>query len=198
VDVTVSARHTEVPEKLRLMAEEKVGRLDRFVDGMERAEVHFTTHRNPRIAEPELCEVTLEGHGHHVRAKVAAADGYVAVDKVVAKLEHQLSKLKTKLQRQKKGMGRSGRPAPIDALVPVPVPEPAPEPQAGADDTTPGLPRIVKVKRFAPVGMTADEAAQRMDLLGHGFFFFTNLDTGRAAVVYRREDGDIGLIDEGD
>ena len=61
-----------------------------------------------------------------------------------------------------------------------------------------GPPRIVKVKRFAPMGMTADDAAQRMDLLGHGFFFFTNLDTGRAAVVYRRDDGDIGLIDEDD
>jgi putative sigma-54 modulation protein len=62
----------------------------------------------------------------------------------------------------------------------------------------PAVPKIVKVKRFAPMGMTADEAAQRMDLLGHGFFFFTNLDTGRAAVVYGREDGDIGLIDEVD
>ena len=197
MDVTVSARHTEVPERLRLMAEEKVGRLDRFVDGMERAEVHFTTHRNPRIAEPELCEVTLEGHGHHVRAKVAAADGYVAVDKVVAKLEHQLAKLKTKLQRQKKGTGRSGRPtAPVDAL--VPVPEAVPAPPVDGEAEAAALPRIVKVKRFAPVAMTADEAAQRMDLLGHGFFFFTNLDTRRAAVVYRRADGDIGLIDEGD
>ena len=196
MEVTVSARHTEVPERLRLLTEEKIGRLDRFVDGMDRAEVHFSTHRNPRIAEPEMCEVTLEGHGHHVRAKVAAADGYVAVDKAVAKLEHQLSKLKTKLQRQRRGPGR-GRAAPVDgALLPDDMaavastdsPPEAPEGQ--------GPPRIVKVKRFATMGLTADEAAQRMDLMGHGFFFFTNLDTGRAAVVYRRDDGDIGLIDE--
>ncbi|HYI61761.1 MAG TPA: ribosome-associated translation inhibitor RaiA [Acidimicrobiales bacterium] len=200
MEVTVSARHTEVPERLRLQAEEKIGRLSRYVEGMDRAEVHFTTHRNPRIAEPELCEVTLEGHGHHVRAKVAATDGYVAVDKAVAKLEHQLQKLKTKLQRQRKGGARNGRAAPApEGLVPddvvaaaaaAPVAEPPPAP---AGDR---LPTIVKVKRFATMGMTADEAAQRMDLLGHGFFFFTNLDTGRAAVVYRREDGDIGLIDE--
>lgn len=194
MDVIVSARHTEVPEKLRLSAEEKIGKLGRFVEGMERAEVHFTTHRNPRIAEPELCEVTLEGHGHHVRAKVAAADGYVAIDKAVAKLEQQLHKLKTKLQRQKKGGGK--RPAaPADALITdtAVLDAPADETPAPAEDAAP---KIVKVKRFAPMGMTADEAAQRMDLLGHGFFFFTNLDTGRAAVVYRREDGDIGLIDE--
>lgn len=194
MDVIVSARHTEVPEKLRLSAEEKIGKLGRFVEGMERAEVHFTTHRNPRIAEPELCEVTLEGHGHHVRAKVSAADGYVAIDKAVAKLEQQLHKLKTKLQRQKKGGGK--RPAaPADALITdtAVLDAPADETPAPAEDAAP---KIVKVKRFAPMGMTADEAAQRMDLLGHGFFFFTNLDTGRAAVVYRREDGDIGLIDE--
>ena len=59
-------------------------------------------------------------------------------------------------------------------------------------------PRIVKSKRFALFPMTAEEAAERMDLLGHGFFFFTNAETKRAAVVYRRDDGDVGLIDEAD
>jgi putative sigma-54 modulation protein len=194
VEITVSARHTEVPERLRAAAEEKVSRLARYVDGMDRAEVHFSTHRNPRIAEPELCEVTLEGHGHHVRAKVAAADGYAAVDKAVAKLEQQLAKLRTKLQRQRKGVGRGakapagGEVAPDLATSAVAVEE-APTP-------APKVPKIVKAKRFAPMAMTADDAAQRMDLLGHGFFFFTNLDTSRSAVVYRRDDGDIGLIDE--
>ncbi len=196
MEVTVSARHTEVPEKLRLLVEDKVGRLDRFVDGMDRAEVHFTTHRNPRIAEPEMCEVTVEGHGHHVRAKVSAADGYVAVDKAVAKLEHQLSKLKTKLARQRRGSGRDPTPPADGALLPDDMAAVA---ASEAQEVAPegqGPPRIVKVKRFATMGLTADEAAQRMDLMGHGFFFFTNLDTGRAAVVYRRDDGDIGLIDE--
>lgn len=195
MEVTVSARHTEVPERLRLLAEEKIGKLSRFVDGMDRAEVHFTTHRNPRIAEPELCEVTLEGHGHFVRAKVAATDGYVAIDKAVAKLEQQLHKLKTKLQRQKKGSGKRAA-APSDALLSDTLVLDAPAEEEVVATDAPTAPKIVKVKRFAPMGMTADEAAQRMDLLGHGFFFFTNLDTGRAAVVYRREDGDIGLIDE--
>jgi putative sigma-54 modulation protein len=179
---------------LRATAEEKVARLARYVDGMDRAEVHFSTHRNPRIAEPELCEVTLEGHGHHVRAKVAAADGYVAVDKAVAKLEQQLAKLRTKLQRQRKGVGRGAK-VPAGAEV-VPAPTPSAVAVEEAPAPVPTVPKIVKSKRFAPMAMTADDAAQRMDLLGHGFFFFTNLDTGRAAVVYRRDDGDIGLIDE--
>jgi putative sigma-54 modulation protein len=195
VEITVSARHTEVPDRLRAIAEEKVSRLARYVDGMDRAEVHFSTHRNPRIAEPELCEVTIEGHGHHVRAKVAAADGYVAIDKAVAKLEQQLAKLKTKLQRQRKGAGRGAK-VPAGETVPAPAPSAVAVEEAPAP--APAAPRIVKSKRFAPMAMTADDAAQRMDLLGHGFFFFTNLDTSRAAVVYRRDDGDIGLIDEDD
>ena len=194
MEITVSARHTEVPERLRKTAEEKVARLARYVDGMDRAEVHFSTHRNPRIAEPEQCEVTLEGHGHHVRAKVSATDGYVAVDKAVAKLEQQLAKLRTKLQRQRKGVGRGAKvPADVE-LVPVPASSPVAVDEEGSK--APAVPKIVKSKRFAPMAMTADDAAQRMDLLGHGFFFFTNLDTSRAAVVYRRDDGDIGLIDE--
>lgn len=58
--------------------------------------------------------------------------------------------------------------------------------------------QIVKSKRFAMFPMTAEEAVERMELLGHGFFFFTNAETSRAAVVYRRDDGHVGLIDEAD
>ena len=59
-------------------------------------------------------------------------------------------------------------------------------------------PRIVKSKRFAMFPMSAEEAVERMELVGHGFFFFTNAETSRAAVVYRRDDGNVGLIDEAD
>ena len=189
MQVTVSSRHTDVPDSLRVMAEEKIGRLDRFLDGMDRAEVHFSEERNPRITEREICEVTLEGHGHYVRCKVNAPDGFVAVDRAVAKLEQQLYKLKSKLKRRNHVAARST----AGAVAAPPSPPGAPEapPRGGGVST-----RIVKSKRFAMMPMTAEEAAQRMDLLGHGFFFFTNLDTRRAAVVYRRDDGDVGLIDE--
>ena len=185
MQVTVSSRHTDVPDSLRTVAEEKIGRLDRFLDGMDRAEVHFSEERNPRITDREICEVTLEGHGHYVRCKVHAPDGFVAIDRAVAKLEQQLHKLKTKLKRRNHAGARvlATTPAEVEA-------EPA-LPRDGSG----GL-RIVKSKRFAMMPMTPEEAAQRMDLLGHGFFFFTNLDTRRSAVVYRRDDGDVGLIDE--
>ena len=94
-------------------AEEKIGRLRRFLGGMDRAEVHFSEERNPRIAAKEVCEVTLEGRGHHLRCKAAAADGFAAVDLAVAKLEQQLHKAKTKRVPAQGPQGRGG--AGVDA-----------------------------------------------------------------------------------
>ena len=91
--------------------EEKIGRLSGYLEGMDRAEVHFTEERNPRIAAKEVCEVTLEGHGHHVRCKVAAADGFAAIDAAVDKLEHQLHKLKTKVSGAATAAAATGRTA---------------------------------------------------------------------------------------
>ena len=180
----MSSRHTEVSDALRQATVEKIGRLSRYLDGMERAEVHFAEEHNPRITDKEICEVTLEGHGHHVRCKVTAPDGFIAVDRAVEKLEHQLHKLKTKLQRRHQ-QGRNG-PAADEVVATLP------------EDAADGLSRIVKTKRFAMTVMAPDEAVLQMDLIGHDFYFFTNEATGRAAVVYRRADGDIGLIDQAD
>ncbi|CAN5694845.1 ribosome-associated translation inhibitor RaiA [soil metagenome] len=212
MEITVSSRNTEVSDDLRSVTHDKIGRLSRFLDGMDHAEVHFFEEKNPRIADKEICEVTLAGHGHHVRCKVAAPDGYAAVDRAVAKLEQQLHKLKTKLvkRQQKPGRGRPAGPG-----------EPDEEPLAGvaeddaydggvdrgdrqdradADGDGPGgrEPRIVKSKRFTMKPMMPEEASLQMEMLNHDFFFFTNAETDRSAVIYRRDDGDIGLIDEAD
>jgi putative sigma-54 modulation protein len=64
-------------------------------------------------------------------------------------------------------------------------------------DERPGTGRIVKVKRFDLKPMTPEEASLHMEMLGHTFYFFTNAETGVPAVVYRRDDGDVGLIDAG-
>ncbi|MGQ0616775.1 MAG: ribosome hibernation-promoting factor, HPF/YfiA family [Acidimicrobiia bacterium] len=198
MEITVSSRHAETSDALRSSTIEKIGRLSRFLEGMDHAEVHFSEHRNNRNTDKAVCEVTLEGHGHHVRCKVAAPDGFSAVDRAVEKLEHQLHKLKTKLlrrnhppaRRNHKGAGTRdglGDTAVLDA-------EWATDDVDELDDEA--LPRIVKSKSFTIKPMTPPEAALQMDLLGHDFFFFTNADTDRAAVVYRRADGDVGLIDE--
>ena len=185
MEITVSSRHTEVSEVLRESTVEKIGKLGRFLEGMDRAEVHFSEEHTRRAVDKEVCEVTLVGHGHHVRCKVSAPDGFAAVDLAVEKLEHQLHKLKSKLLKRthtndKRANGNGSSPGAATAV----------------DDEDAPRPRIVKTKAFQIKPMTPEEAILQMDLMGHDFFFFTNAQTERAAVVYRRDDGDVGLIDQ--
>ncbi len=180
MEFTIRSRHMEVPEALRTAAQEKVSRLTRHLDGWETAEVNFLEERNPRISEKEVCEVTLRGHGHVIRAKAASADPFTSVDRVIDKLAHQVERLKTRQSRK-----ASHKRAPVDSALPTE--------DEGEEDV--GRGRIVKVKRFDLKPMTPEEAALQMELLGHTFYFFTNAESGVPAVVYRRNDGDVGLID---
>lgn len=186
MDIAIRAHNVEVPEQLRSAVLAKVGHLDRFLEGMERAEVRFHEERNPRISDKEVCEVTVVGHGHVIRARAAAGDKLVALDRVLDKLEHRMEKLKGRLVSR--SHPRHHAPPPGRGQAPTPgAPDPAPDPEADG--------HIVKVKSFAIKPMTPEEGALQMDMLSHDFFFFTNAETGRAAVVYRRNDGQIGLID---
>ncbi len=221
MQVRVSARHTTVSDRDRSLISEKIDRLAKFLPGMERAEIHFTEERNPRIADKEVCEVTLEGHGHHVRAKASGPDALTAVDLAIEKLENKLHKLKTRLapkprhraaQRASKLVGAEQvHDAPVD-LVPVdlvPVDNESTSELAPDDSFEPVeeilvedidilVYDVVRSKRVEKLSLSVQEAALRMDLVSHDFYFFTNIETSRAAVVYRRNDGGVGIIDEGE
>ena len=193
MDVTIRSRNVEVPDNLRATVEEKVSRLSRFLEGMEHAEVLFSEERNPRIAEKEVCEVTMTGHGHYVRAKASAPDPFAAVDRVIDKLEHQIEKLKGKLlgrsHPRRHGSVDSVRTGQSTAAIGGSGPD------TEGDQLDDGEMRIVKTKRFEIKPMTPEEAVLQMDLLGHDFYFFTNAETQQGAVVYRRNDGYVGLIE---
>jgi len=198
LDIAVRSRNLEVPTTLRQSVERKVGKLARFIGGMDRAEVVFFEERNPRLARRDVCEVTVHGHGHTVRARATGADPLSAVDRVIDKLEAQMVKLKGKL------VGRShprraaappdGSRPPAAGTPPAPARGPQPAP-ARTPQTAPSRRRIVSTEPASTKPMTPEEAVLQMELAGQGFYLFTNSETGRAAVVYAREDGDIGLID---
>jgi putative sigma-54 modulation protein len=101
VEITVSARNTEVSPALREAVEDKIGRLARKAYRLDRADVHFFEERNPRIPEREVCEVTLDGRGHQLRCRVSGPDVFVVVDRAAAKLEQQIEKAKTKVMRRR-------------------------------------------------------------------------------------------------
>lgn len=184
MEVRLSSKRTEVTPRLEEYAIDKIQRLERFVSGLEHADVHLVEEVNPRITDRVMCEVTVEGHGHHVRAKHTAPDGFAAIDGTVDKLERQLRKLKTRLIRRWHADGDAELLA--DAGIN--------ESDAEAQEPTP--PKIVKSKKFHIASMTAEEAVLELELVNHDFYFFHNSETARAAIVYRRHDGDFGLIDE--
>jgi ribosomal subunit interface protein len=182
MDVSIRGRNVELTDALRAAAEEKVSRLSRFLDGMDHVEIQFSEERNPRIAQRDVCEVTFKAHGHLSGRRRRPPIPFAAIDRVVDKLEHQIEKLKGKL------IGRSHprRHGSVNSTL---------QQDSDEEEIEPGQVRIVKNKSFAIKPMTPEEAALQMDLLGHDFYFFTNAETEQAAVVYRRNDGDVGLID---
>ena len=203
MQVRVSARHTKVRDRDHDLIVEKIDRLAKFLPGMDRAEVHFLEQRNPRIKDKEVCEVTIAGHGHHIRVKAHGPDHMTAVDLAVEKAENQLHKLKTKLSSHRKHRDMATvqklRTLTPDEATPVSNGSVAVDQSEGtALDEAEVAYRIVKTKTVERLVLSAQDAALRMDLVDHGFYFFTNAETGRSAVIYRREDGDFGLIDETD
>jgi len=199
VQVRVSARNTVVSDADREFIVEKIDKLAKYLPGMDLADVHFTEQRNPRIRDKELVEITLQGHGHHVRCRAYGPDHLTSVDLAIGKLETKLHRLKSKLNRHRSTRERAEARRMLEQAEEAMLTEGQIEAAIEAEEVAALAEeyRIVKSKKVEKLTLNPLEAALRMDLVGHPFYFFTNVETGRAAVVYRREDGDIGLIDEG-
>lgn len=180
MDIVIRGKNIEVSESLRTAALKQMSKLDRFANGYGRAEIDFSEERNPRIADNQVCEVLVHLKGHLLKAHASAAEPFAAVSLAVDKIEHQVKRLKEKrVTRTHRGPARVASPEEIT--------------DDEEEEKEPA--RIVKVKQFTIKPMSAEEAALQMELLGHDFFFFTSSESGRAAVIYRRKDGDLGLIE---
>lgn len=170
MEVAIQSRNVKIPKDVRSLTEEKVNRLEKYLEGIDHAEVSFKEEKNPRISEREICEVTVYGHGYVVRAHASSIDQLAAVDDVVDKLKHQLEKLKMKQLTRHNHNGN------------------------GKHNGSKRGRKVVKTKTFSVDAMDPEEAITRMEFLGHDFFLFTDTQTGNSSLVYRREDGDVGLI----
>jgi putative sigma-54 modulation protein len=124
---------------------------------------------------------------HLVKGIAAAAEHPLALDKALDKVEHQMRKLHERRVSSRNGArARGGRPGEETTL----AAEDAAGPAAGRE-----APIVVKTKQFEVKPMTVEEAALQMELLDHDFFVFRNTDNERAAVIYKRRDGALGLIE---
>jgi len=200
MEIVVRGKNVKVPAALQQTTKEKLAKFERFNLKLTRIEVDYSEIRNPRVSDNELCEVTVHLKGHFVKAHASATDQAAALDLVIDKVEHQLTRLKGKKVGRSHPRRRLSAPPPLedweeDAGVLADV-----DGDGSAEVTVPGPngaghARIVRTKQFEAKPMALDEAALQMDLLGHDFYLFTNAETGRASVLYRRRDGHLGLIE---
>lgn len=166
METTIFAKNLDLTPALRAHAEKKLAKLDRYFEAPLSAQVVMEIERGRHIVE-----VTVPVGGWILRGEDATEDMYTSVDRVVDKLERQIHKYKTRLIRKPRS---------------EPQPEPVPDQEL----------EVVRVKRFALKPIPVTEAALQMQLLGHDFFVFRDADAGGVvAVVYRRRDGRVGLIE---
>jgi len=177
LDMVVKGRHMDVRPDVRTYAEEKVGKVARILNGMAMSvEIEFYHERNRSIEDHQVAEVTVFTKGHILRARESASDMKTAIDKVAAKLERQARRFKEKVVDR-----HAGKSAPAASL---PAEGESAEPER----------LVVKKKRIDLKPMSEEEAILQLELLGHDFFLFSSDETGTTSLIYRRRDGDYGLL----
>jgi putative sigma-54 modulation protein len=173
VELVITSRNLEVNDSLRALVRPKIERLARYLEFVREGEVEIAHERTRTAGDRYVVQVTLHANGVIIRAEERAADIRSAVDAVTDKLQIQLTRYKERLQ-QRKGDGLRG----VQGST---APEATPE-------------SVVRVKRFTVKPMDVDEAVEQMELLGHDFFVFADASDGRINVLYRRADGQYGLL----
>ena len=177
MQITITARNLEITEAIRRYAEEKIARLQKFVDQITSVHIILSVEKHRQIAE-----VTLHVRELTIRGEESSTSLYSAIDLVADKIERQILRYKEKIvEHSGRGLSRLRS---MEEMAPA-------EGESFSEDD----PRIVKTKRFAMKPLSPDEAAIQMSLLGHTFFVFRNARTQEVNVLYRRRDGDYGLIE---
>lgn len=176
---TIKAKNLELSDFLRHYVEKKVGKLDRYLPDIAECRVELSVTNAKNAKHREIAQITVRSSGGTVlRAEERSADMLASVDAVVDKMYRQIARFKGKRHR---GRGRAQ------------VATEAPPPEEILEEE--GYPSIIRVKRFEVTSMAPEEAVEHMELLGHDFFVFYNPDSKGIAVVYRRHDGNYGLLE---
>jgi ribosomal subunit interface protein len=196
VDVTVRGRNVEVPDHFRQHVTEKIERVERYDHRIIRVDVELYHEPNPRqSASCQRVEVTCATRGPVVRAEACASDFYRALDAAVARLD---SRMRRSADRRRVHRG-SRTPTSVAAATgglslngATPVATLAPSQEQQEQEEFGGL--VVREKEHSAGPMTIDRALFEMELVGHDFYLFSDADTGRPSVVYRRKGYDYGVI----
>jgi len=169
VKVQVRGKNIQVTPALRDYVEKRLGKLEKFLDNMGEAQATLVVE-----GDAQKIEVTIPVNGMLLRGEEATGNMYSSIDLVVEKIERQIDRYKGKINR------RNGR---------------TPADNGSGEKFEDETPKVIKTKRFAIKPMALDEAIMQMNLLGHDFFVFSNAETEQTNVIYKRKDGNYGLIE---
>jgi putative sigma-54 modulation protein len=194
MDVVVVGKHTEVDSALRALTVEKVQRVTKFANDVRRVDVDYEQHPTRRAEDSHACEILVHVRQQLVKASAAGTEHVIALERALDKVEEQMRRLHgRRVGRRNGSRARSARDAATASTI-TPSVEPASNGDGPADGSDTRA-AVVKSKQFDMTPMGVEEAALQMELLGHDFYLFTLTESGRAAVVYRRRDGALGLIE---
>jgi putative sigma-54 modulation protein len=186
VQLQVKGRNTTVTDALFEHAEQKLERLARIMppwDDAMTVELELSVEKNPKIERSQIAEVTVRTKGPVLRVRESADDMYAAIDQAARKLERQARRYR---ERRKDHGGK----APLDEVARAMEAEEGPGEEPAEDEQEPEL---IKRKTFELKRMSPEEATLSMEMLGHDFYVFRD-EAGEVNVVYRRRDGNYGLI----
>lgn len=184
MELSVNGRNMEVTTRLHNYVEKKTVKLDRYMPDL--AEVHVDlSETNARSAvERQVAQITIrDNRGTILRAEERSSDMFASIDAVVDKLYRQISRYRGKRRSKWRGANDGGE----ELLMGEPLP--LDEETIEQDEAV-----IVRTKRFTMRPMSAEEAIDQIELLGHDFFVFFNADAQAVNVLYRRRDNNYGLL----
>ena len=185
--VVIEGKNIELTKALKEYVTEKISRLenhyDHIIKGHE-VKIKLSVAKNPRITHNNITEVTIFLDGKIIRSEQASEDMYASIDLVVDKLGRQIEKYKSKVYRSYQ---HKERPKPSSELI---LQNDDNELAKQSNDG-----KIIKTKKFHLHPMTPEEATIQLDLIEHDFYVFVNSKTKQINTIYRRKDGDYGLIE---
>ena len=181
----VTGKNIDVPDAVRQYAERKMRRLERFLDDRTDAILEISVEHHKSADDARIAEVTLVIDGQPLRGRADAVTFEAAIDEVVDKVERRAVDHKEKPRNRAR--------APEEKGILRRIADGTADGSAGGKEG--GGRRVVKLKRFAIEPMFEEDAINEMESLGHAFFLFVNAENERLNVLYRRNDGDFGLIE---
>ncbi len=181
--ILVHGRNVEVNDWIQEYIEKKVAKLERHLPQVTEVRAELVYAETRSADDRYTCQLTLAAGGQTLRAEESTGDIFASIDATVDKLQRQIRRFKGRRYKGKRRAGVASAEAQIAAMaVETPVEE---EEEGGA---------IIRRKRFVMQPMNEEEALEQMELLGHDFFIFLNPDTNTANVIYRRKDGNYGVL----